>query len=626
MCGIFALFHLLSNKQLASKYNSIEEQYYKGRNRGPEYSTLNTINDNILFGFHRLAINGLDDKSNQPIAVDGIYLICNGEIYNYKNIYNMLDISPITNSDCESIIHLYKKYGIEYTLQMLDGVFAFALYDSNINRCFVARDPFGVRPLYMGIEGDNMIVYASLLKQISGICTTCKNFKAGTYSEFYIENENENETQICNRKYCFISQEQPYTNFNFNHNVMLPHNIFSNNYPYAIIYNTLVEAVKKRVITMERNLACLLSGGLDSSLISALVSKYVPKGQLQTYSIGMKNGSDLKYAKMVAEHIHSRHTEVLLTEEDFFSAIPEVIYNIESYDTTTVRASVGNYLVSKYISENSDAKVLFNGDGSDELTGGYMYFHKCPSNIEFDHECKRLLKNIQYYDVLRSDRSISCHGLEARTPFLDRTFVHTYLSLPIHVRNHNNNSDMEKHLLRKSVEFMNPDLLPKDVLWRRKEAFSDGVSSQEKSWFEIIQEKLDVIYDDVEFREKCDKYTFNKPTTKEQLYYRELFEQHFSGRGKIIPDFWMPKYCNATDSSARSLDVYKDKIRSKSNLDELFEDVLSKSFDDENKNDDKTGVNNIIHSKDAEQCTSTNSGNSGNSGNNDTCFFAEFGY
>ena len=611
MCGIFALFHILSSQQLAQRYNSIEDHYYKGRNRGPEYSTLNSINNNILFGFHRLAINGIDEISNQPIVVDGIYLICNGEIYNYKNIYTMLNITPKTNSDCEAIIHLYKKYGIEYTLQMLDGVFAFSLYDSNINKCFVARDPFGVRPLYIGVSSSydvntdssddstasfensissdaavhgidmndidsvivlnndlhthylndvfndiivdrhsNMIVYSSLLKQLTGICNHCRNFKAGTYSEFHIENNT----------YYYTKQEQPYTTFNFNHNSVMPFQIFSQSYPYDIIYNTLLEAVKKRVITMERNLACLLSGGLDSSLISAMVSKFVPKGKLQTYSIGMRSGSDLKYAKMVSTHIESQHTEVLLTEEEFFNAIPEVIYNIESYDTTTVRASVGNYLVSKYISDHSDSKVIFNGDGSDELTGGYMYFHKCPNDIEFDHECKRLLRNIQFYDVLRSDRSISCHGLEARTPFLDRTFVHTYLSLPMYIRNHNNNNNMEKYLLRKSIEVMDPKLLPYDVLWRTKEAFSDGVSSQENSWYEIIQQKLDVMYDDIEFREKCKKYTFNTPTTKEQLYYREVFEGHFKGRGKIIPDFWMPKYCDAKDSSARLLDIYKDKI------------------------------------------------------------------
>lgn len=656
MCGIFSLFHILSKEQLSKRYNCIEDHYYKGRSRGPEYSTLNTINDNVIFGFHRLAINGIDEISNQPIVIDGVYLICNGEIYNYKNIYSMLNITPKTNSDCEAIIHLYKKYGIEYTLQMLDGVFAFSLYDSNINKCFVARDPFGVRPLYVGISSSydissgisddstssfensvsseavvhgndlindidsltattndlhnhylndafndiiidkhsNMIVYSSLLKQVSGISNHCRNFKAGTYSEFCIENNT----------YYFSKQEQPYTTFNFNHNSIMPFQIFSNNYPYDIIYNTLLEAVKKRVITMERDMACLLSGGLDSSLISALVSKFVPKGKLQTYSIGMRGGSDLKYANMVSNHIESKHIEVLLTEEEFFKAIPEVIYNIESYDTTTVRASVGNYLVSKYISDHSDSKVIFNGDGSDELTGGYMYFHKCPNDIEFDHECKRLLRNIQFYDVLRSDRSISCHGLEARTPFLDRTFVHTYLSLPMYIRNHNNSNNMEKYLLRKSIEVMDPNLLPYDVLWRTKEAFSDGVSSQENSWYEIIQQKLDVMYDDIEFREKCKKYTFNTPTTKEQLYYREVFEGHFKGRGKIIPDFWMPKYCAAKDSSARLLDIYKDKItKSCSNTDtsQLNEDlgsdidnITNANKDHDNNNDNSRDNSNTV--------------------------------
>jgi asparagine synthase (glutamine-hydrolysing) len=313
---------------------------------------------------------------------------------------------------------------------------------------------------------------------------------------------------------------------------------------------------------MERNMACLLSGGLDSSLISALVSKFVPKGQLQTYSIGMSGGSDLEYARMVSKHIHSNHTEIILTEHEFFMAIPEVIYNIESYDTTTVRASVGNYLVSKYIAEHSDAKVIFNGDGSDELTGGYMYFHNCPSDIEFDYECKRLLNNLQYYDVLRSDRSISCHGLEPRTPFLDRTFVHTYLSLPINERNHNHDDKIEKYLLRQSVAVMDPYLLPRDVLWRTKEAFSDGVSSQHNSWYEIIQAKLSDKYSETEFQEKIKQYTFNQPTTKEQLYYRELFESYYPGRGDIIPGFWMPQYCDATDASARNLDVYKKKNKS----------------------------------------------------------------
>lgn len=566
MCGIFALFQTLYPSKYFTMRDSVVKHFNYGKSRGPEISTMKQINDNVLFGFHRLAINGLDDTSNQPICVDGIYLICNGEIYNYKSIYTLLNIKPTTNSDCESIIHMYKKYGIEYTLQNLDGVFAFTLYDSNTNEAYIARDPFGVRPMYYGKDMDNrLLIFSSLLKQVTDLCDTCENFHAGTYLRLSITPGTKSaggSRDDANGNIDLSSGQISYTTFNYNHNVIT--NTASINstelYSYYLtIYNTLSEAVKKRVITTERNLACLLSGGLDSSLITALVSKFVPKGQLQTYSIGMIGGSDLSYARMVSQHINSNHTEIVLTEDEFFDAIQEVIYHIESYDTTTVRASVGNYLVAKYISQNSDAKVIFNGDGSDELTGGYMYFHNCPSDIEFDHECKRLLTNLQYYDVLRSDRCISCHGLEARTPFLDRTFVHEYLSIPISIRNHNNEKNMEKHLLRKTIETMDPELLPQPVLWRTKEAFSDGVSSQEKSWYEIIQSKLDTVYSEEEFLQKSNQYTFNPPTTKEQLYYREIFESHYKNRSSVIPAFWMPRYSIATDSSARKLDIYKKK-------------------------------------------------------------------
>jgi len=567
MCGIFALFQILAPSKYVTIRDSFKRHCDYGKSRGPEISTMKQINDNTLFGFHRLAINGLDDTSNQPICVDGIYLICNGEIYNYKSIYTLLDVTPTTNSDCESIIHMYKKYGIEYTLQNLDGVFAFALYDSNTNEAYIARDPFGVRPMYYGRDIDGrLLVFSSLLKQVTDLCDTCENFKAGTYLRLLVTpgTKSAGDGDIGANSTIDLSNGQiPYTSFNYNHKMILSNTFFRNsddlNQYYSIIYNTLAEAVKKRVITMERNLACLLSGGLDSSLITALVSKFVPKGQLQTYSIGMVGGSDLSYARMVSQHIDSKHTEIVLTEQEFFDAIREVIFNIESYDTTTVRASVGNYLVAKYISRHSDAKVIFNGDGSDELTGGYMYFHNCPSDIEFDHECKRLLTNLQYYDVLRSDRCISCHGLEPRTPFLDRTFVHEYLSIPISIRNHNNEKNIEKHLLRKSIDVMDPSLLPSSVLWRTKEAFSDGVSSPENSWYEIIQSKLDSVFSEEEFIDKSRHYTHNPPTTKEQLYYREIFESYYKDRGNVIPAFWMPRYSNATDSSARKLEVYKKK-------------------------------------------------------------------
>jgi len=424
---------------------------------------------------------------------------------------------------------------------------------------YIARDPFGVRPLYFG-RYRNTIYFSSLLKQISDLCEECSNFKAGSYVKFRLTTSN--------GKYV-THPSVKYTNFNYN----MSNRLFNSGMDplevsYNLVYNSLFEAVKKRVITMERNMACLLSGGLDSSLVSALVAKFVPSGQLQTYSIGMPGGSDLQYARQVAKHINSNHTEIMVTENEFLQSIEEVIYQIESYDTTTVRASVGNYLVAKYISEHSDAKVIFNGDGSDELTGGYMYFHKCPDNVEFDYECKRLLKDIQYFDVLRSDRTISCHGLEARTPFLDRSLVHNYLSLPIEHRNFNKYNGMEKWLLRKSVEVLDKNLLPKEVLWRTKEAFSDGVSSMQKSWYEIIQEKLEDEYTDEYFNKSKIKYEHNPPQTKEQLYYREIFEKYYGLKGEVIPYFWMPKYCDAIDSSARSLGIYKKQMNLESNIEE----------------------------------------------------------
>ena len=556
MCGIFGL---LQYKNDIIDTNLISKNFMKGKSRGPENSKLERINDNLILGFHRLAINGLNNNSMQPLNIDGVILICNGEIYNYKQIYSNLNYEPVTESDCEAIIPMYKKYGIKYTLENLDGVFSFILFDLNTNIGYIARDPFGVRPLYFG-RYRNTIYFSSLLKQISNLCEECSNFKAGSYVKF----------RLTNRDGKYLTHPPvKYTNFNYNMtNRLFNIGMDPLEQSFKIIYNNLFEAVKKRVITMETNLACLLSGGLDSSLITALVAKFVPSGQLQTYSIGMPGGSDLQYAKKVANHINSNHTEIMISENEFLQNIEEVIYQIESYDTTTVRASVGNYLVAKYISENSDAKVIFNGDGSDELTGGYMYFHNCPNNIEFDYECKRLLKDIQYFDVLRSDRTISCHGLEARTPFLDRSFVHNYLSLPIEHRNFNTRNGMEKWLLRKSFEVMDNNLLPNEVLWRTKEAFSDGVSSVQKSWYEIIQEHLEDKYTDQDLNESKIKYQHNPPQTKEQLYYREIFEKYYASNGNVIPYFWMPKYIDSKDASARSLEIYKKHMNLESNIEE----------------------------------------------------------
>jgi len=540
MCGIFGI---LNNNQ---SDNIVSDCFLKGKKRGPEMSVLTNINENTIFGFHRLAINGLNAGANQPLTVEQCILICNGEIYNYKELYKESGCTATTESDCEIIIHLYLKYGIQQTLHVLDGEFAFALYDTKQNKLFLARDPYGVRPLYLFHDihtFNNTIGFASELKCLNNLQkpydkthSPVSHFKPGTYSEYtykdywklYLQNISYNMPSLFQN-----------TDINYSENLCKYLNL----------------AVKKRVENTDRPVACLLSGGLDSSLVAALACKYY-KGTLETYSIGLEGSEDLKYSQIVADHIGSKHTQIVVSSEEFFDVIPEVIKSIESYDTTTVRASVGNWLIGKYIREHSEAKVILNGDGADELMGGYMYMHFAPDSIEFDKECRRLLEDIHMFDVLRSDKCISSHGLEPRTPMLDRSFVMYYLSIP---REERCKGVMEKFLIRKAFDVYEPVLLPQEVLWRTKEAFSDGVSSKEKSWYLITQEYITNIINDETFDKWAYSvvYSYNNPITEEQKYYRYIFENYYRDTGKVVPYFWMPKYVEAKDASARTLKNYK---------------------------------------------------------------------
>jgi asparagine synthase (glutamine-hydrolysing) len=548
MCGIFSL---LNNSFLNDKL--VSKSFNKGKNRGPEFSVLKKINILCEFGFHRLAINGLNEISNQPITINDVTLICNGEIYNYKELYQFINVEKTTDSDCEIIIHLYLLYGIEYTLQLLDGVFSFILCDARITenfddtKLFVCRDPYGVRPLYHlkpVIDKINIHCFASEVKMLIDLHTQIKDtheivhFQPGTYSLFLLPFRVSPvwETTISNKVYHTLGFTSCITSIHLSEKEIM-----------FTIKKLLTASVKKRVLNTDRPIACLLSGGLDSSLITALVNSFSPN--VETYSIGLEGSEDLKYAKIVATYLGTKHTEVVLTEQDFIEAIPEVIQTIESYDTTTVRASIGNYLLAKYISTHSEAKVIFNGDGSDEVCGGYIYMDYAPNELEFDRETKRLLTDIHKFDVLRSDKSISSNGLEPRTPFLDRTFVQFYQSIHPSIRHHKKSKQCEKYLLRKA--FNDSQLLPEEVLWRKKEAFSDGVSKHTRSLFVIIQEyvnKLDSIPSSI--------YTFNKPDTQEKKYYRHLYESFYPNTEELIPYFWMPKWVNATDASARTLDNY----------------------------------------------------------------------
>lgn len=552
MCGIFAIIN--SNYSHEITNDMIEDAFQKGKNRGPEFSKL-SLSENLILGFHRLAINGLNEQSNQPLIFNEIELICNGEIYNHVSLYESMKITPNTGSDCEVILHLYLKYGIEQTLTMLDGVFSFILNDKKRNVMFVARDPYGVRPLYSFDTSTNnysVIAFASELKMIEPFYnlytskeTNAKQFTPGSFS--MLKYNHTLWEYVFQNKYYFIPGFSNSLINNFNITEITKQS-------FSKISHELKSAVFKRCISTERRVACLLSGGLDSSLIAALVAEYFNlKGlQIETYSIGLANSEDIKYAKIVANHIGSKHTEIIVTEDIMFNAIPEVIQAIESYDTTTVRASIGNFLIGKYIAANSQAKVIFNGDGSDELFGGYLYMNKCPDDIEFDIETRRLLKEIHTFDVLRSDKCISSNGLEPRTPFLDRNFVNAVLSIPPYLRNHNNFHEQEKYLLRFcfSADFYNKKLLPDEILWRRKEAFSDGVSSQGKSLFSILQEKITLYYQ----KNKIEKL---QPCIElEKKFYKEIFDREFPNLSHILPHFWMPKYVDAIDPSARTLDIY----------------------------------------------------------------------
>jgi asparagine synthase (glutamine-hydrolysing) len=552
----------------------------KGKRRGPEFSKLEKYMKLIL-GFHRLAINGLNDTSNQPIIFNDIILICNGEIYNYKQLYKTIDVNPFTQSDCEIIIYLYIKYGIEQTLLMLDGVFSFILLDTRLDcntddYIFIARDPLGIRPLYM-LENKNDVYslynlygFSSELKCLEKFYNenkyhyNIKQFKPGSYSVFKLD-------------YLVGSKWQPLIENAIYFLPSFPYSILTNEFSVTIsdyqrrITEFLCSAVIKRCETTERPVACLLSGGLDSSLIAALVANYfrITGKTIETYSIGLAESEDIKYARVVADYIGSNHHEIIVTEDDMFNAIPEVIEALESYDTTTIRASLGNYLIGKHISNNSEAKVIFNGDGSDELFGGYLYMNKCPDDIEFDKETRRLLKDIHLFDVLRSDKSISSNGLEPRTPFLDRTFVNYVLSIPANFRNHNNfTGQPEKYLLRRAFndyfhDSLGRKILPDEILWRRKEAFSDGVSSHGRSLFLILQEKIrDHLNKKIdELNTKFAEYDkhywpYEANIETEKKYYKQIFDNLYPNCSDIVPYFWMPKYTNATDPSARTLNMY----------------------------------------------------------------------
>jgi len=512
--------------------------------RGPEYTALNDISG-VLLGFTRLAINGLTPLGHQPFLQTNTATVCNGEIYNYKELAARWNLDlPEGTSDCAIIPHLATHLPPTELVRTLDGVFAFAHVNTQTNQLLVARDPYGVRPLFEAQYADGSTIWSSEIKALPVDYTDIQPFPPGTWKLY--------DTITGNLVSEYKYHEVPHVKiaaFGFPTGLSLAK---------AALHDALTSAVKKRLLS-DRPIGALLSGGLDSSLIAAIAARELKLNnkKLHTFSIGMPGSTDLMYAKMVAEFIKSEHHEVVVSPEDFLNAIPQVVHDIESYDITTVRASVGNWLIGKYIKEKTDIKVVFNGDGSDEIGGGYLYFYKAPSDEMFEAESERLLKEIHLYDVLRSDRSMAAHGLEARTPFLDKNVVATWRSIATYLRRpKKNNAEgrgamIEKFILRET--FVHDHYLPLDVLMRKKEAFSDGVSSTTDSWYLKTSTYAKTL------EQSQQTYTHNPPTTDEARWYRQLFVQNYGDKAAtLIPRMWLPKWIEgATDPSARTLkDLY----------------------------------------------------------------------
>lgn len=605
MCGIWGLLSLEEIKYdqalLYKKFNSI-------KSRGPDRSTFIT-NPNYIVGFHRLAIMDPSIQGDQPFSYSyyytgssnsnkylrTIYVIVNGEIYNWEKLRAEPDIQEYceksnyhykSGSDCEVLLPMFMRYivndsyilddklyedGLKDMISRLDGEFAFAIYDVHQNlttsnthvNLWLGRDRFGIRPLFFTQLNEYTMSFGSELKSLVEIDKNNRVEQIDPRSWYYWGGSLDKSDKLIKYNKLYYSVGA------------LP--LVRNPDPvdvYRMCRTLLTKSVVDR-LHADREVGCLLSGGLDSSLIAAIAAQELKKqGRvLRTFSIGMEGSPDVKYAKIVASHIGSSHVNFDIPQEEWVNAIKETIRISETFDKTTPRATVGQYLICKKIAETTNIKVLLIGDGSDEATGGYLYFHKAPNPMALHFETQRLLHWIHYYDVLRADRGVASNGLEARVPFLAHEWINFYFQVdPImripksHTLSSGQTNVYEKYLLRKS--FDSTGLLPECVLWRKKEAFSDGVSCESKSWYQIVQDMVEEKISDTQFEILIQVYKdwtektgeqIVIPDTKESLYYHLLFDEFYPLQYHTIPYYWMPKWIEgATDPSARTLSIYKE--------------------------------------------------------------------
>ena len=516
---------------IGSHLSEKEVQKYFDRtvSRGPDMTRILNLGNGFL-GFHRLAIMGLNENGMQPFSAFGNSVVCNGELYGFRLLKKQLEEKGYefrSESDCELLLPLYREYGTDM-FRMLDAEFALIIYDGAKKQLIAARDPIGIRPLYYGYLKSGEIIFASEAKNLVGLCDRILPFPPGHY---YMD-----EKFICYR------------------DISKPVALIDDDVETACrkIHDKLEAGIIKR-LDADAPVGFLLSGGLDSSLVCAVAARYLKK-PIKTFSIGMDiDAIDLKYAKQVADYLGAEHTEVIISKEDVLKALPEVVALLGTYDITTIRASIGMYLVCKYIHEHTDLRVLLTGEISDELFG-YKYTDFAPSPEAFQQEAEKRIRELHMYDVLRADRCISVNSLEARVPFGDLDFVEYVMALD--PKRKVNSYGKGKYLLRHAFE---GDYLPYDILMREKAAFSDAVGH---SMVDDLKEYAESLYTDKQYEARRKKYSHATPFTKESLLYRELFERYYPGQAEMVVDFWMPNKswegCNVNDPSARVLTNYGD--------------------------------------------------------------------
>ena len=546
MCGIVAIFNI--QEQTPELRQKALRMSQKIRHRGPDWSGIYTGGTAILC-HERLSI--VDPESGrQPLfAPDKKQVLAvNGEIYNHQDIRKRFEgkYQFQTGSDCEVILALYREKGIDF-LDDLSGIFAFALYDAERNEFLIARDPIGVIPLYIGYDSDGKVYVASELKALEGQCERYEPFLPGHY---YWSRE--------------PGMKRYYKRDWFSYDA-----VKDNTASTRAIHDALEDAVRRQLMS-DVPYGVLLSGGLDSSVISAVAEKYAERRieeggrerawwpRLHSFAVGLKGAPDLAKARMVADHIGTVHHEINYTIQEGLDAIRDVIYFIETYDVTTVRASTPMYLLTRVI-KSMGIKMVLSGEGADEIFGGYLYFHKAPTAQAFHEETVRKLSKLYMYDCLRANKSLSAWGVEGRVPFLDKEFLDVAMRTNPEAKMCPGKT-IEKRIVREAFA----DLLPDAVAWRQKEQFSDGVGY---SWIDTLKQVTSDLVSDEQMAHAAERFPINPPRNKEEYYYRSIFAEHFpsDSAARSVPSVpsvacstaealaWDEAFKNMNDPSGRAV-------------------------------------------------------------------------